>query len=275
MLRKRRGGAGGGSSTVGTVVVIVAGIFLLLVLAQRQYGYNGNMSTSIVSPSSAHQNPPLLGSSSSSATRADAITAFINDITFSSLPLVYSLNPDYAPKNGEELALRWLIDGDPLRLPSSDTFRLRQRYALATLFFQRSVSRQRLTSVDEWLADGNVAAFSSGSVTRIDLSRSSLQGTIPADIGLLTSLQVFKYGDYLGGTLPSSIGQWTLLTHFDVCGISLTGTLPSSIGQWTSLQVFELGGHHFRGTLPSSIGVSLCAAAGGVMGAIPSTIAIH
>ena len=193
--------------------------------------------------------------------RAAAITSFINEITFSPLPLVYLLNPDVAATNGEGLALQWLIDDDPLQLSSSNTLRLQQQYALATLFFQQTESEPSWYGFTGWLTDSNecewfgITCNSESVVTAIDLSFKNLQGTIPADIGLLMSLTDFYVqGNALTGTLPSSIGQWTSLTNFWVAVNGLTGTLPSSIGQWTSLTYFSVTANRLRGMIPNSVG---------------------
>jgi hypothetical protein len=194
--------------------------------------------------------------------RADAITAFINNITFSPVPLVYSCNRDFAATNGEELALQWLIDKDPLQLSSSDTFRLQQRYALFTLLSQQTVPKQPWRYTTGWLKYRKeclwygITCSTKSVVTRIDLTHwRQLQATIPADIGLLTSLTGFIVtGNYLTGTLPSSIGRWTSLEYFDVRGNGLTGTLPSSIGrEWTHIKRAFFQGNFFKGTIPSGI----------------------
>lgn len=87
----------------------------------------------------APTDPPV-----SSQARIDGIKTFINNITLSGATI------PYPPVNNtaEELALQWLIEEDPLELTSDSApnlFRLRQRYALLSLWFQSIVPWERST----------------------------------------------------------------------------------------------------------------------------------
>jgi hypothetical protein len=181
----------------------------------------------------------------------------------------------------EDRALKYLIEEDTtfdatqlLSLNSKMTnevqFRIRQRYALLTLWFQQT-STSPWTDTSGWLVNvdecdnwygvecssidlgGNVGI--QNVVTKIQLFQNNLQGAIPADLGLLTALtNVLVAGNSLTGTLPSSIGQWTALTSFNMGDNALTGTLPSSIGQWIALDLFAVYNNMLTGTIPTSIG---------------------
>jgi hypothetical protein len=201
------------------------------------------------------------------------LTSFINNITLSSRTIA---------ANGptpEDQALNYLIVNDTtfnisqlLELNSMMTnmvqFRIRQRYALLTLWFQQAFTNTTWTTRDMWL-NGNECSWTritcesidlGGTVgmqvvTEVDLIVNNVKGTIPADLGLLTALTYFNVGgNELTGTLPVSIGQWTALYYFSVSGNALTGTLPASIGQWTALTDFSVGVNALTGTLPASIG---------------------
>jgi hypothetical protein len=151
-------------------------------------------------------------------------------------------------------------------------FRIRQRYALLTLWFQQAFTNTTWDASDGWLVNANecgnnwygigCASIELGGnvgkqniVTTVELLGISMEGTIPADVGLLTALTYLDVDDNaLTGTLPASIGQWTALTYFDVGDNALTGTLPASIGQWTALTYFGVYVNEMTGTIPASIG---------------------
>jgi hypothetical protein len=205
------------------------------------------------------------------------LTSFINNITLSNRTIA---------ANGptpEDLALNYLIVNDTtfnfsqlLTLNSMMTnmvqFRIRQRYALLTLWFQQAFTNTTWTNRNGWLVNANecgnnwngigCASINLGGdvgtqnvVTAVNLFSNNLIGTLPADLGLLTALTYFGVRvNALTGTLPASIGQWTVLTYFGVTGNALTGTLPASIGQWTALKYFRVNGNALTGTIPASIG---------------------
>jgi len=138
----------------------------------------------------------------STTSRGESVTAYINTITLSGSSLVY---PSSA--SPEERALKWLIDEDPLKLradTASEQFRLRQRYALTSLFFQSNSSWWISTAwldADEctWHGIGCTLKMLEDSaglqsvVTKIYLGSedggNNLQGWIPPDLALLASLE--------------------------------------------------------------------------------------
>jgi hypothetical protein len=147
-------------------------------------------------------------------------------------------------------------------------FRIRQRYALLTLWFQQAFTNTSWTNSTGWLVNANECGNnwygiscapidlggSQNIVTRVDLGRNNMQGTIPADLGLLTALTYFGvYNNALTGTLPVSIGQWTALTIFFGSSNVLTGTIPTSIGNWSKIQRALFHYNEFTGTMPNGI----------------------
>jgi Leucine-rich repeat (LRR) protein len=180
----------------------------------------------------------------------------------------------------EDQALTYLIVNDTtfnssqlLTLNSMMTnvvqFRIRQRYALLTLWFQQAFTSTTWTYRSKWLSanecswtritcesiDLGGTVGMQNAVIAIDLYNNNMKGTTPADLGLLTEMKFFtEHSNALTGTLPASIGQWTALKYFNVANNSLTGTLPSSIGQWTALTNFNVGINALTGTIPASIG---------------------
>jgi hypothetical protein len=210
-------------------------------------------------------------------TTQSLLTSFINNITLSNRTIA---------ANGttpEDRALNYLIVNDTtfnftqlLTLNSMMTtnmvqFRIRQRYALLTLWFQQAFTNTTWSMGTGWL-NANECGISwygisctpiylggtvgtQNVVTTVGLNNIKMKGTIPADLGLLTALTYLDVGtNALTGTFPASIGQWTALTSFNVGSNALTGTLPASIGQWTALTLFSVFDNALTGTIPASIG---------------------
>jgi Leucine-rich repeat (LRR) protein len=85
-----------------------------------------------------------------------------------------------------------------------------------------------------------------------------LVGTIPTEIGLLTSLTHLDLDGNIGitGTIPTQLGLLTQLTHLDLDQNTLTGTIPTELGLLSSaLQVLELNNNQLWGTIPTELGL--------------------
>lgn len=121
------------------------------------------------------------------------------------------------PGTPQNRALEWLAN-DTFEGYYSDG-KFIQRYALATLYFATngeswSNNSQWLDNEDEcgrwfsFVASGLPCDPSTGGVTKLWLEKNNLEGTLPKEIGLLTSLVelVLNQND-LGSTIPSEIGE--------------------------------------------------------------------
>jgi len=205
--------------------------------------------------------------------RAVAIVEYINSVTYSETPLKYPVLEERM-KTSEEEAVQWLIENDPLQLSAAnpeDLARLTQRYALATFWYSTTgaywTNLVWLSSEHEcnWpglaCVENEFAEIIGESIISMNLVPSnleeiiSLEGTIPADIALLSSLEeiVWDYNYSLSGILPHSIGEFRLLRTFSAASTGLLGTLPSSIGEWTSIETFYIAPALFSGPIPESI----------------------
>ncbi|KAK3281086.1 hypothetical protein CYMTET_11104, partial [Cymbomonas tetramitiformis] len=70
----------------------------------------------------------------------------------------------------------------------------------------------------------------------LSLSRHSLTGTLPSQLGQLTAVTyLYLHYNSLTGTIPSQLGQLTAMTTLYLYYNSLTGTIPSQLGQLTAL----------------------------------------
>ncbi|XP_034920301.1 uncharacterized protein [Populus alba] len=87
------------------------------------------------------------------------------------------------------------------------------------------------------------------------LRNNSLYGTIPLEIGLLTSLNVLYLDkNHLTGLIPVSIGTLKHLSILHLGGNNFSGSIPSSIGNMTMLTRLVLNENNLSGSVPQEIG---------------------
>jgi hypothetical protein len=198
---------------------------------------------------------------SDEAARKEKIVAFINSITFSASPLSYpSSNNEDA--TAEVAALTWLIDQEPARRFQEDDYRdqrrLRQRYALAALYF----SGGAWANDNVWLSDSDecywlgITCSEDGSVTEVKLTNGATGGgSIPADLALLSSLRVLHlFENQHTGTIPTSLGSLSFLENLEVYINRLTGTIPTELGQLKTLFSLSLFANELKSTVPTELG---------------------
>jgi hypothetical protein len=188
--------------------------------------------------------------------RASTILPYINGITLSCRTWTYP-----SSSSAEERAVRWLIEDD-LGTAIDDEQSLRQRYVLGTLWFLKNTTPTTgfgssdhvaswTTNLDEceWF---NVECDDNGLVTDLYLAVVNIQGQIPHDLGLLTSLTDLSFwSNQLSGTIPSSLGALTALTWLSLEVNQLSGTIPSALRALTALTLLDLGGNQLSGTIPT------------------------
>ncbi|CAB9520253.1 Leucine Rich Repeat [Seminavis robusta] len=93
--------------------------------------------------------------------------------------------------------------------------------------------------------------------TKLSLHENNLQGELPPEIYLLTSLTSLSLyaNPRLQGTISTWIGQLTNLQRWYMAGLNgLSGTLPSEIGKLTNIQDISLIHNRLTGTIPTHIG---------------------
>lgn len=198
-----------------------------------------------------------------SSNRAQDVSDYINDISYTGSYIDYTRE-----STTEEKALYYLIVYDPLQLSaddSNDQFRLRQRYALLTLWFMGTV---QWTFEDGWLDDEDECAwygiFCDGDVvTEIDLDGSgagesgagnNVHGRLSPDIALLTELTEFDVSDNaISGPLPDTIGEFTEMEWFSVSYNRLTGTIPDAIENWEAIEVASFYNNEWTGWFPNGM----------------------
>jgi hypothetical protein len=211
-------------------------------------------------PPKAPTKAPIVACGKSS----NAITAYINAITQSKKKLSPS------GTNPLDKALKYLIAsnknvGVQLSTCLADhKARLRNRFAYLALMYSTGNEGRETT----WFGSSNECEWAGivcngNTVRELVLTNVGLQGTIPADVGLWSSLNKFDVSyNQLGGSLPSSIGKWTVLNYFSVESNELTGTIPKEVAKWTSFGSTTIGTaffHYnmFTGAMPT-IGYNWC-----------------
>ena len=196
--------------------------------------------------------------------------------------------------------LNWIFNVDEWGSPDNSDQSQRNknvwanRYALAALYFQTCTTDAckektewvaRYHSICEWRDfDGWPTICSDNSThiaTRVVLELNGLQGTIPTEIGMLSSLEHLDLGssnaNMLNGRLPAEIFQLTKLTLLDLETNQLTGTIPS-LSSFRLLRDLNLGFNQFGGTIPAVADLtnlqSLRLADNNLIGTIPEMISL-
>ena len=106
-------------------------------------------------------------------------------------------------------------------------------------------------NIDDW--DG--VTISGGRVTGLPLSRRGLDGTIPAVLGDLSSLErLYLYNNNLTGSIPPELGDLSSLRYLILWNNQLTGTIPAELGDLTKLEHLDLFGNDLTGAIPSELG---------------------
>lgn len=92
-------------------------------------------------------------------------------------------------------------------------------------------------------------------LTRLDINRNDIHGSIPQDIEKLYELNVLSlHINNLSGPIPPSVGNLVNLKILSLHNNQLTGSIPDSIGNLKSVINIFLNGNLLSGPIPSSVG---------------------
>lgn len=95
-----------------------------------------------------------------------------------------------------------------------------------------------------------------GAYQQLRLYINKLQGTIPREVALLTSLQTFLFFvNSLEGTIPAELSNLSNLELLSLAGNQLTGSIPSEVGILSSLKFLALLNNRIEGSIPSQLGL--------------------
>uniref|UniRef100_A0A1J3HZE1 Putative inactive leucine-rich repeat receptor-like protein kinase n=1 Tax=Noccaea caerulescens TaxID=107243 RepID=A0A1J3HZE1_NOCCA len=93
------------------------------------------------------------------------------------------------------------------------------------------------------------------SLTMLDLSRNSLSGNIPGEVGLFNHLRYLNLSwNHFNTRVPPEIEFLQNLTVLDLRNSALIGSVPADICDSQSLQILQLDGNSLTGYIPEGIG---------------------
>ena len=263
--------------TCGLGFVIIISIILGVVVANTRRGKNDGQQSGIVKPMK-----PLSDTEYLLSILIPAFNWEYDDAKNDNSPIASSL--PLSLTTHQEQALQWMIEEDQyfhelmLSKSSSDNLDdfdsgsrhvIVERYVLALLYFA--------TNGDNWLSDidylnsntsvcdwplttddtsihGIQCDEDTGTVKSIKLDQMNLNGTLPSELSLLTSLESlnFNYNVAIEGTIPLSYVALSQLRAFNCEFCNLNGTLPESVfGKLLKLESLHLTRNQITGTIPS------------------------
>ncbi|GER52576.1 leucine-rich repeat protein [Striga asiatica] len=90
-------------------------------------------------------------------------------------------------------------------------------------------------------------------VTRVELYKNNIQGSIPAEFGNLKNLiSLDLYNNNLTGTIPPSLGKLKSLVFLRVNDNNLHGPIPRPLTGISSLKVLDVSNNNLCGTIPTT-----------------------
>ncbi len=90
-------------------------------------------------------------------------------------------------------------------------------------------------------------------LTILDLGRSGISGTLPSSLGNLSMLEFFNIlDDDITGSVPIELANWRKIKSIFADGNHLQGELLPFVGM-TNLETLRLSGNHFTGTIPTAL----------------------
>ena len=95
------------------------------------------------------------------------------------------------------------------------------------------------------------------SLSSLYISRTAMTGTIPSALGSLTALLSLSITNMpgLGGSIPPALGLLTALQSLSINGLpGLGGSIPSQLGALTALTYLAINNNALTGTVPASLG---------------------
>ena len=93
------------------------------------------------------------------------------------------------------------------------------------------------------------------SLVRLILGRNNLSGSLPPTLGDLSALQFLSFSDNdFSGAIPPTLGRLSNLLSLHLEGNNLSGPLPSTLGDLSRLKLLTLSGNNLTGPIPAELG---------------------
>lgn len=180
------------------------------------------------------------------------------------LALTNYLNEEYGvyvkPNTSASLAVEWLaleaiLDNRDLVLTS----KLAQRFALLTMDYALSATTAEPTSlsvgtVNEDECSWNGVTCEDSKVIGIKFGAMNLQGSLPTEIGMLSSLvHLDVSNNRVIGTIPEELYDLARLEKIFLYENNLSGTISSRIINLWDLSHYHLGQNKLTGTIPTTM----------------------
>jgi hypothetical protein len=207
---------------------------------------------------------------------------------------VWSLLPEYTTDNidttnlispsPQTLAYKWILK-DP-NVQDYAEWRIVQRYALATFFYSTGgntswIDKGKWLSYEDHENDWKWSSSLLSSITdysedfalpedlyellhgsrhdefrHLWLFNMGLKGSIPKEIGLLTSLRFIDLtSNKVQGTLPETLGNCIQLALLGLDANELTGTIPSELGLASNIGALTIMENNLQGSIPTELGL--------------------
>ncbi len=131
-------------------------------------------------------------------------------------------------------------------------------------------------AITSW--DGVRVAGSPSRVTRLELDREGLTGSVPSTLGGLSALRRLNLANnQLTGTIPGELGNLSYLARLSLNKNSLSGSIPERLGNLSNLIRLSLARNNLVGSIPEELGnlsnlVELWLARNNLTGAIPEEL---
>ena len=114
---------------------------------------------------------------------------------------------------------------------------------------------------DNWASDAPLREWASvdvdedGRVVSLGLWGNQLSGSIPPELGDLTSLEnLYLRDNQLSGSIPPELGDLTNLETLDLSDNGLSGSIPPELGDLTNLENLDLSDNGLSGSIPPELG---------------------